>query len=812
MLVCDALLSRSLLLILCLFMLLWMSASDLLAQGAYQKAPAAIRDILDAEPPPQTSLSPTRQHLLLVRTQRYPPIGELAEPMLRLAGLRINPSTNGPHNPGHVSGFTLLTLADGKQQELKLPAAGQIGFPAWSPDGKYFAFTVTRPDAIELWLGDVAAEKVQRLGNVVLNAAYGAAFNWMPGSRELLCQIVPPQRGGPPKAPRAPSGPVIQESSGKLSPVRTFQDLLQSSHDEDLFDFYATSQLVFVDIDTGKATPLGVPAVFASGLPSPEGKHVLVVRNHRPYSYLHPASAFPKEVEIWDREGKVVQRVASLPLADQVPIDGVPTGPRNVHWLATQPCTVIWVEARDGGDPKKKVPHRDEVMTLELPGGQPKSFALVEHRFMGLTWGNPGTIALLQDYDRDRKRRRTFLIEVTHREQQPKLLWDRSINDRYNDPGDPLLRTLPNGQRLLRHEGYQIFLAGAGATPRGNRPFLHRYDLKTGKEEELFRCAEGCYESVVALLSDDGSRFLTHHETPTDPPNLFVRKGGERQALTHYSDPCPQLRGIKKQLVTYKRADGVGLSMTLYLPADYKKGQRLPAVLWAYPLEFNDADTAGQVSGSPYRFTTLGGISHLFFLTQGYAVLDGATMPVVGDPEKVNDTYIEQIVSSARAAIDKADEMGAIDRHRVGVGGHSYGAFMTANLLAHSDLFRAGIARSGAYNRTLTPFGFQSERRTLWEAPDTYLKMSPFLHAHKIKSPLLLIHGAADNNPGTFPIQSERLYQAIKGNGGTVRFVSLPHESHGYVARESVEHTLSEMVAWFDRYVKNAPIITPRNP
>jgi dipeptidyl aminopeptidase/acylaminoacyl peptidase len=279
--------------------------------------------------------------------------------------------------------------------------------------------------------------------------------------------------------------------------------------------------------------------------------------------------------------------------------------------------------------------------------------------------------------------------------------------------------------------------------------------------------------------------------------------------LTHFPDPAPQLRSITKQLVTYKRADGVPLSFTLYLPANYKKGERLPTIVWAYPLEFSDAGTAGQVSGSPSHFTTIGGISQLFLVTQGYAVLDDATMPVIGDPETMNNTYVEQIVASAKAAIDKAVEMGVADRDRIGVGGHSYGAFMTANLLAHSDLFRAGVARSGAYNRTLTPFGFQSERRTLWEAPEMYMKVSPFMHADKIKHPILLIHGMADDNSGTFPIQSERLYQAIKCNGGIVRYVQLPYEAHGYLARESTEHTLYEMVSWFDKWVKNASASAP---
>jgi dipeptidyl aminopeptidase/acylaminoacyl peptidase len=352
--------------------------------------------------------------------------------------------------------------------------------------------------------------------------------------------------------------------------------------------------------------------------------------------------------------------------------------------------------------------------------------------------------------------------------------------------------------------GDSIFLIGAGASPEGDRPFLDRFHLPSFRVDRLFHCGEREYEAPVALVSDDGRQFLTRCETTTTPPNIAVRTVGDatRRDLTQFKDPTPQIRGITKQLVTYKRADGVALSFTLYLPPSYKSGTPLPTVVWAYPQEFNTADTAGQVSGSQYRFTTLAGPSHLFFLLAGYAVLDGATMPVVGDPETANDTFIKQIVESAKAAIEKGVAMGVTDPNRVGVGGHSYGAFMTANLLAHSDLFRAGIARSGAYNRTLTPFGFQNERRTLWEAGDIYNRMSPFYFAHQIKSPLLLIHGGADNNPGTFPIQSERMYQAVRGNGGQIRYVVLPHESHGYVARESVEHTLYEMIAWFDKYVK----------
>jgi dipeptidyl aminopeptidase/acylaminoacyl peptidase len=788
-------------------LLLLMSAAPSLAQETYKQPPKAVLEVLSAPLTPQFSISPARDYGLLLESLRYPPIADLAQPMLRLAGLRINPNTNGPHQSFNFVALTLKKIADGGETKIALPPDAKIERPEWSPDSKRFAFTNTTATGVELWIGETAGGAIRKLKGVTVNAAYGDPLQWMPDSRELLVRLVPAGRGKPPAKPLAPLGPNVQETSGKLAPVRTYQDLLTSPHDEALLDYYATSQLALVEAASGRLTPIGRPAIFQTAAPAPDGKHLLVARFDRPYSYLHPVFDFPKEVEVWDRAGKVVYKLASLPLADEVPIEGVPTGPRHYQWRPTAPATLVWMEALDGGDPKKKVPHRDRILMLAAPfAGSPVELARTEHRAMSILYGEREGLLTLSDYDRDRRWVRTFALNADNPSQAPRLLWSLSIRDRYNNPGSPVFRILKTGHRAILQNGDSIYLEGAGATPEGDRPFLDRFNLKTLKSERLFRCDTQSYETVVALLNDEGTQFVTRRETPNDPPNYFVRatSPSDLRALTKYPDPAPQLRGIKKQLVTYKRADGVQLSFTLYLPPGYKEGTQLPTVVWAYPLEYNDPTTAGQVTGSAQRFTSILGPSHLFFLLEGYAILDNAAMPVVGDPETVNNTYVEQIVMSAKAAIDKAAEMGVTDPARVGVGGHSYGAFMTANLLAHSDLFRAGIARSGAYNRTLTPFGFQSERRTLWEAPDLYVKMSPFMNAHKIRAPILLIHGEADNNSGTFPIQSERMHQAIRGNGGTVRLVTLPHESHGYAARESIQHTLYEMIAWFDKYVKNA--------
>ena len=779
-------------------------ASNTLTQQNYKKPPKEVLDILHAPVSPGASVSPTRDNILLTTGLRYPPLADLAQPMLRLAGRRINPASNSPHRFQYSVGLTLKRIADGSEVKVDVPAGAKVSGIDWSDDGKHFAFLNTTPTRVELWIGDAATGKTRNLKTVAINSILGNPITWMGDNRTLLVQLVPATRGTVPATPAVPDEPNSQENSGRPGPVRTYQDLLRTPHDEKLYEYYATSQLAFVDATTGKSTPVGQTAIILSVDRSPDGQHLLVTRLQRPFSYLHPDSAFPKEIEIWDTKGKVTHKVATLPLSDQVPIDGVITGPRNVTWRPTDPATLIWVKALDGGDPKKKVAHRDSILMLKAPfKGEPVEIFKTEERFASGGFSEKGPV-LVTDYERDKRWVRTFLIDPDKPATPAKLIWSRNRQDRYSDPGTPITRNI-GGQRAILQNGDWIYLNGAGASPEGERPFLDRFNLQTLKTERIFRSDANSYEAVLTLLSDDGRQFITRRESPTEAPNYFVRSDAASRALTQFADPTPQLRGIKKELVTYKRADGVQCQFTLYLPPNYKEGTRLPTVVWAYPIEFTDSTTAGQVTGSTQKATSIGGASHLFFLLEGYAVLDNATMPVVGTPEKVNDTYVEQIVMSAKAAIDKATEMGVTDPDRVGVGGHSYGAFMTANLLAHSDLFRAGIARSGAYNRTLTPFGFQSERRTIWEAPDMYVKVSPFMFASKINEPMLMTHGEVDDNTGTFPIQSERMYQAMKGHGATVRLVMLPHEAHGYAARESIEHTLYEMISWFDKYVKNAP-------
>ncbi len=787
-----------------------------LAQGSYKQPPKEIMDVLNAPATPAVSVSPGKDRMALLETLRYPAISELAQPMLRLAGLRINPNTNGQHRQSYFVGMKLKDISDGKEMAVAFPAGSQLIQAQWSPDGKYIAVGNVTPSGVELWIVDTATAKATKVKNVFINTAFGDV-SWK-DSRTISATLVPSKRGAAPThQDLTPTEPNIQETSGRGGAVQTFQDLLRSPNDEKLFEYYATSQLALIGVD-GKIREIGSPAIYDNVDFSPDGKYILASRIERPFSYLFPYFRFPKKVEVWDTNGKSVYTVANLPLQDALPIQGVPTGPRGYGWVPTEAATLVWAEALDGGDPRKKVTHRDKLMTLAAPfSSSPGELLKTEHRYQGRAFGERDGMMMFFDFDRDTRRRRIFATDYRN-PGTVKLISDLNISDRYNDIGQPITKVLPNGKSVIRQNGDDIFLTGTGATPEGDRPFFRRMSLKTLKTDEIFRSGTEIYEAFLGMIDDNGTTFLTRKESVTEPPNVHYRQlcppdtqciAVLDRKITDFKDTAPQLRGIDKQLVKYKRADGVDLSFTLYTPPGYKPGTRLPTVVWAYPLEFTDATTAGQVSGSTNRFTQVGGTSHLFFLLQGYAVLDNATMPVVGNPETVNDTFVKQVVDSAKAAIEKGVEMGVVDADRVGVGGHSYGAFMTANLLAHSDMFRAGIARSGAYNRTLTPFGFQGERRSFWDATKLYTDISPFFFANKINEPILLIHGEADNNQGTFPMQSERLYAAIGGNGGTARLVMLPLESHGYAARESVEHTLYEMVQWFDKHVKNA---RPRAP
>jgi dipeptidyl aminopeptidase/acylaminoacyl peptidase len=795
--------------------------------SGYDKPPQPLLDVLHAPPPPRPHVAPSGAKLLLATTAEYPPMARVAEPFLRLAGVRVEPKNRSRHDtPGGygirpcIQKLALVTVPAGAEKAITLPS-GCAAVPLWSADSKRFAFQNAVADAVELWVGDGTTGEVHRLGNVKLNPMLGYTLQWAADQKSLLVKLVPDNAGPPPPAPKVPIGPSIQESIGEKGESSTYElrDTLTNKHDEALFEYYATSQLALVDATNGSVKLIGRPAVYTEVVMAPDGVNVRVESIKKPYSYVTTYDRFAHDVAVWNITKNDTVTIATLPVADRVPVHGVPVGARDFEWRATEPATLVWAEALDNGDWKVKVPARDKVMLLRAPfTGAPVEVTRTENRFSGFTWGASPDLAFLHEYDENKHWRRVFTMNVDDAKTKPSLLWDLSTDEKYKNPGSLVEKRLPNGASVVRQDGDAVYLDGQGASPAGDRPFLDRFNLKTRKSERLFRSEKTAFEGFVAFAGDKPEQgFITWHQSPAEPPNAFVRTVGAPianapaeeaafastpTAVTHLPDPTPAVRAIKKRLVTYKRKDGVDLSFTLYTPPDYKEGTRVPTVLYAYPLDYADAKKAGQVSGSEQTFTRLRQFRLL--LLAGYAIIDNAAFPIVGDPKKAYDTYLDQLLADAKAAVDKGVELGVVDPERIGVTGHSHGALMTVNLLAHSDLFRAGVATSGSYNKTLTPFGFQNERRSVWEAQNVYLKASPFFFADKLKLPLLVMHGDDDANPGTTPLQAKKLFEAVRGNGGTSRLVMLPHEPHWYTAMESNEQLVAEMLRWFDKYVKNA--------
>ncbi len=789
------------------FMIFSTSAQEALK---YQLPPSEIVKIVDAPQTPSVSVSPDKSSIILIERPELISIEELSATELRIAGLRIDPAISGPSRQTYNKGFKIINI-DGTDVRdiIGLPQDPALGFPVWSPDGKKFVFTNKMPSTIELWICDVATLQATRIADGI-NMVFGNPVNWLSDSKRLLYCVSDPDRGNKPVRSNIPVGPVVQENLGTKGQVATYQDLLKDPEDEMIFEYFAKSQVMLWD--GVKSRDIGSPGMITDISPSPDGQYMMITKINRPFSYLVPFYSFPSVTQIWDIEGNNIKTLLEEPLIENYPrdYDAVLPGPRSFNWRSDRPATVYWVEALDDGNYGNEMPYHDQVYTLEAPFiGNPAKFIALEMRYSGITWGKDDFAIVTES----RSKTRMMVISAfdpADAQNSKRKIYELNWDDRYGNPGHFLTERNDYGRSVLlfSDRGKILYLAGDGASSEGDRPFIDKYEVSTGKTSRLWRSEAPYYETITSVVDITKGILLTNRQSVTEVPNYFIRylNNGRIKQVTSFENPYPQLAGVSKELVLYKRKDSIDLSFTLYLPANYSKEKDgpLPSLLWAYPREYNNLATAGQVSGSPYTFTRISPASPLVYVTQGYAVLMDAAFPIVGvSGSEPNDSFVEQLVSDAEAAINKAVEMGVTDPERVAVSGHSYGAFMTANLLAHCRLFAAGIAESGAYNRTLTPFGFQNERRNYWQAPGLYYDMSPFTHADKVKDPILLIHGIADNNSGTFPIQSERFYSALKGFGATVRLVMLPNESHGYAARESILHKHWEVLNWMDKYVKD---------
>lgn len=788
--------------------------ADAQEQLDYQKPPQEILDLVDVKRPPTAIFTTKKDCMILLYRNSYKSIAELSQEELRLAGLRIDPKTNIGSRTTFYNSIEVHSL--GKKKETtslsaSLPAEPRLSNFSWSPDESMMAFTHTTETGNELWLLDIQKNTVKKLTEGIINANMYGAISWMRDSKSLIIKVIPSTRKPLIDTKNViPTGPIISTNEGKKAQNRTYQDLLKNKNDEFNFEQLATSELIQITVSGEQSKWL--PADMYTRIDfSPDGAYVLVGTIQKPFSYIVTYGRFPNTTRIHAKDGRLVKEISKVPLIEDLPkgFMSARKGNRSFTWRADKPASLVYASVLDEGDPAVEVPFRDEVFELVAPfNGSPRTICKTINRYSGITWGDDHT-AIVSDYWWNTRNTKTYLIDPSTSNSNPNILFDRNYQDRYNNPGQMTMERGKYGKYVLTIDKGSVFLVGPGYSKEGQFPFVHKMDLKTQKVTTLYRSTFTNKLENLYSYDHKTKSILVRIESKNEYPNYYIRpidNAKPIKQLTHFENPFKSIASVHKQVVHYKREDGLDLSGTLYLPIGYDtaKKEKVPLIMWAYPREYKDKSSAGQSTENPNQFTYPYYGSMVYWVTQGYAVLDDASFPIVGEGDaEPNDDFRKQLVANAKAGIDAIDSLGYIDRNRVAVGGHSYGAFMVANLLSHSDLFAAGIARSGAYNRTLTPFGFQSEERSYWDAPEVYNTMSPFMHADKMKTPLLLIHGEADNNSGTYPLQSERYFNALKGLGAPVRLVILPKESHGYAARESILHLLWEQHQWMEDNVKN---------
>ena len=799
----------------CIFYFLFFSSiinSVAQEKTTYQKPAKSILELADVDLAPRVRINEGAKTMVFLYRNSFKTIAHLSEKEMRLAGLRINPKTNISSRITFYNNIKTKKTEEKLEKQVEgLPENAQIAHFTWSPDQSKAAFTNTTSTGVELWILDVKTSKASKLTEANLSANMGKPFQWFKNNETLLVKLLLKDRKSLVDVDQAvPEGPTVSVSDGSKAQNRTYQDLLKNPNDEYNFENLAISELYQINLN-GTKNLWKSASMFQNVTFSPDGEYVMTTEIRKPFSYLVPYRRFPHTVTIFTKNGDLVKIINEVALNEVLPkgFMSVREGKRSISWLSNKPATLIWATALDKGDPAIEVSHRDEVFLSDAPFDTSVSLIKTINRYYRSQGTDNGAI-IIYDYWWNTRNTKTYLVDPTKTGVEPIVLHDRNYQDIYNDPGSFITKKNTFNSDVVIVENNNLFLSGDGFTNKGQFPFVDKLNIATQKTSRMYQSEyTNKLEKVVDLVDIKKGIFLVQIQSPTEYPNYYFRninKNNNLKQITNFKNPFTSIQNVHKEVIKYKREDGLELSGTLYLPVGYDKTSKnkMPMILWAYPEEFKDKSSASQSTNNPNRFTYPHYGSMIYWVTRGYVVLDGASFPIVGEGDtEPNDSFRKQLVANGKAAIDAVDAMGYIDRNRVAVGGHSYGAFMTANLLSHSDLFAAGIARSGAYNRTLTPFGFQSEERNYWEAPEVYYTISPFMHADKMKTPLLLIHGEADNNSGTYPLQSERYFNALKGLGATARLVMLPKESHGYRAKESILHMLWEQDQWLEKYVKN---------
>ena len=780
---------------------------------SYQKPPPEILELVDITLPPRVLIDENKNFMIYLYRNSYKSIDELSSPEIKLAGLRLNPNSNSRSRTNYYNNIMISKMdqIDKSAKQIKgLPKNPKLANIKWSPDQTKIAMTNTKEEGVELWYIDLEKLTAKKLTGPKLNASLGDVITWYQDSKNILTKFK--LKNSPDIIDGedvVPTGPIISSNDGKKAQNRTYQDLLKNEVDEKNFETLARSVLSKVSLK-GKTKLLAKKNLYHEIDFSPDGKFILISIIQKPFSYLVPYYRFPMKYVIYSSKGKELTVLHEVPLIEDLPkgFMAVRTGPRNFSWRSDRPSNLIFVEALDGGNPETDIKYRDEIFEVGYPFKQNKvSLLKTINRFYRIDWCND-TLALGYDYWWNSRNTKTYIFSPSNTNKEPKIIIDRNYQDRYNDPGSFVKRRNFYGKSILAMNKQNLYLMGDGFRDDGQFPFIDQLNLESLKKVRLYESSFKDKKEDLLDFEADNNMILTRIESASEYPNYFFRdlKTDSLTKITDFENPFLSIMDVSKEVIEYKRSDGIDLSATLYLPKGYdiNKKQKLPMIMWAYPREFKDNKSASQITQNKNEFTFPYWGSPIYWLTRGYVVLDDVSFPIIGEGDnQPNDNFRKQLVDNASSAINRVYELGYIDKEKVAIGGHSYGAFMVANLLSHSKLFAAGIARSGAYNRTLTPFGFQSEERNYWEAPDTYYNMSPFMHAEKVKTPLLLIHGEEDNNSGTYPLQSERYFNALKGLGATTRLVMLPKESHSYRAKESIMHMLWEQDRWLERYVKN---------
>lgn len=760
--------------------------STQLSAYEYVLPPEPVVSLLERESAPTAFVHAGARRVARLFEQKLVPTSQLERPQLGLAGLRIdvgNRMRAGTDLYTRLRYSALDYAAD--IHEYRPPDGSLIAELNFSPSGNKMLVTLAFTDHLEVGLLDARDHSFQTLSTGPLSAFWGAPCSFV-NEDSLIC--AQPQNTGAP--PPIEIGPNIRELMSGAAPVVPYSNLLRDANDDRLFEHYGAVQFALVPTDGTESRLLNVSGMITAAGVSPDSDFIYTSRISRPYPRQLPVSRFPQSLSIHSTASgeKIFEQAKAS--RDQVNVSLAP-GPRMPSWDPTRPASLLFVERQLEANDSAT----DSLLEISAPfGGPAQNLAPGLRRVSAFAWSNKGNLFLTDSGSGSRTwvsyQLRDKLIELARGGESDVV-------------GDPMQALRVNGESgaILETSGILHF-KDETSLDTGAHPTLVAWTYATGKSDELWRSKDTEHAEVLAVLKHKKREYLIATESPSLPRHLVISREGQRHGLTQPAPPHPELFGMERRMMRYKRADGLPLSGMLSLPAGAQEGITTPLVLWIYPRDFADSDQASKSKEYPQRYIDPKGASRFLLLNQGYALFD-CPMPIVGEVTSGRDDFLSQLISNAEAAIDHLVSIGIADRDRIAVMGHSYGAFAVANLLAHSKLFRTGIATSGAYNRTLTPFGFQRETRTFWQNTEAYVNMSPFFFADNIEGSLLLVHGEADDNAGTPILQSERFYAALVGNGVRTRFVSFPYEGHHLRGRDAVLHTAAEMIHWLDRELRS---------